>query len=230
MSDVPQELKDWLDVPQEELLPELADCVVQTTMFPMVKHPLVNAIALPMGGSWYHLNELYRRKSEAMNEAIAANNWTAILGLTERPWRVETLHGLAESIPPEDLNRLVCDIWSDTEQEDYNASMMLDLLARTGFVTDAEELPEVLRSEEEVTVYRGEGLTDGSLANGTGIAWSLERRVAEWFARRFQQDASVAILRARVRRADILAYITARSEAEVIIEPSNVYEVEEIAI
>jgi hypothetical protein len=225
---------DPLDLPVEDLDPVLARTVIQGTVLgPMVKHPFVNQPALPMPTrsgvpSFAWLNRSLRLKTEAYEAAVAAGDWNRAVALVERPWRLDYLGALAPRIADEDLADMLPGWWADTEDEAGNAATMLRLLARTGFVTDADPLPDEFR-EDALVIFRGEGAWDGRLADGTAIAWSLSRETAAWFAERGSPEGQRGtVLRAIVLRENVLAFITARGESEVIVAPGSQVEVEVI--
>lgn len=72
-----------------------------------------------------------------------------------------------------------------------------------------------------VTVYRGTSCEE-SENKRYGVSWTTDYRVAEFFAYRFKQPHR-CILSAEVKKDDVMAATTGRSESEVIImEPQNV--------
>ena len=176
------------DLPMEDLDPVLARTVVELSLGRWVKHPFVNQPAVPFPNgdgdlTFAWLNRSLRLKSEAYEQAVAEGAWDRALALVERPWRMDYLGALAPRIADEDLGDLVVGWWADTEDEAGNAATMLRLLRRTGFVTDADPLPDEFR-EDALVVFRGEGAWDGRLADGTAIAWSLDVATARFFAHR----------------------------------------------
>lgn len=69
-----------------------------------------------------------------------------------------------------------------------------------------------------VEVYRGVCHPDPACHRG--LAWTLDRERAQWFADRFaclHEDAAPIVLEQSVDRSEILAYFAERQEAEVIV-------------
>jgi hypothetical protein len=66
-------------------------------------------------------------------------------------------------------------------------------------------------------IYRGVG----DLDHPNGMSWTRDRQVAEFFAYRYRRVArpNPGVLRAIVNRNQVLAYITDRGEAEIVLTP-----------
>jgi hypothetical protein len=105
---------------------------------------------------------------------------------------------------PDDTDRRYLELWRQAwERNDRQP------------VTDGQPLPE----GHVLTVYRGQ-----DRQAPLGIAWSLHGGVAQRFAMGAgtgQRDRQGRIHVARVRREDVLAYLTRRDEAEVICDPDR---------
>lgn len=81
------------------------------------------------------------------------------------------------------------------------------------YLRDGKALPRA----KVLTVYRGQVGGDRP-----GISWSLDRRVAQKFARTGGLRGNVPggqVYRASVARSSVLAYLTKRGESEVIFDP-----------
>ena len=93
--------------------------------------------------------------------------------------------------------------------------------------------PSVLMDEDErqmltdlegtVTVYRG--VTSYNAKNIRALSWTLNYDTAKWFASRFGEHGTV--YEARVYKEHILALFNRRNEAEVIIDPKNLMNIEQ---
>ncbi|KZR56951.1 hypothetical protein [Bacillus badius] len=78
--------------------------------------------------------------------------------------------------------------------------------------------------KEMIEVYRGVGKL--SLPASKGFSWTLDKKVAEWFASRFSDGG--AVYRACIRPDKIIAYIKERNEEEIILLPSFLENIAEI--
>ena len=111
------------------------------------------------------------------------------------------------------------ELWVNGDPDDTDPQLLqvwLELRTNRGqVVTDGVDLPP----GDPVTVYRGQRPVDL-----LGIAWTLDRRVAEKFANGAGMRVATAgeVYQGRVPRQHVLAYLTARHEAEVIVDPRQV--------
>jgi len=124
-------------------------------------------------------------------------------GATSRGWLLDRLPHLWSGSDPDDTDPRFLALWREA-------------FARNGHrpILDGRRLPP----GDVLTVYRGQ-FRDAPL----GIAWSLDRRVAEAFARSGGLRGAIqggVVLTRSARRRDVLAYLTGRDESEVIVDPS----------
>ena len=171
---------------------------------------------------WKPMNELYLRKKEAVEQSMAAHDWDQVIWLHERPYRLSKLEELffERSIDSNDLVRMLPGVWTDAEPQDE--MRWRHLFEAAGFCTDAipEKLAE-LRSHLSVVVYRG-----GMRTDNLGLAWSLSRPTAEWFAYRFLPAGRVPYLwTGEVDVSSIYAYIVGRSEEEIVVDPAYIRDI-----
>ncbi len=119
---------------------------------------------------------------------------------------------------PEAVRREWPGAWTSSEPDDTDPTL-LELWREMSADGRLETVP--LPAGDPLTVYRGQGSANEPL----GLAWSLERHVAEWFARRslvLGAAGPAAVVVGRVDRAAVMGYITDRNEAEVIVDPADV--------
>lgn len=121
-----------------------------------------------------------------------------------------------------EAHELLMEVWSRAMDADnmHAAPAALRLLKRFGFVSDDQETWSAL--PDELTIYRAESEVD----SGDGYCWTLDRAVAEMFANRFGLAVSIGT----VRKRDVLAYITQRSEEEVVVPKERVRNVREVRL
>lgn len=213
----------------EELHPELAACLEETAIGPMIKHPLVYSV-LPVNG-W--VNKHFAAKQAALAEAIEAEDWHTVVFLHERPYRctalIDYVLGRDEdwkpipvdvSYPQEDRD-LVVDVWTDSENIHQHVDDWMRITSGWSpgdplLFASEEEREAFAALPETLTLWRGD-CDDG------GWSWSLERKVGEFFAKRF--SANHALLTGTVSKRDVFGYITRRNEAEVMVRREHVHDI-----
>lgn len=116
--------------------------------------------------------------------------------------------------------------WSGSDPDDTDPRFLTlwkDAVAANGgqYLRDPEGV--TLPGNHVLTIFRGqdEGVP-------FGIAWSLDVTTAIKFANGAatrQRGRNGVVYRAKVKRSDVLGYMTARHEAEVVLDPHLAYDV-----
>lgn len=172
------------------------------------------------------VNERYRFKVKQRDEALAKKDWSTYVFVHERPYRVRALyHAIAKE---HDLHRLVRHTWTDSENIWQNKSAwqhIWRLLSESKKVMDANERQVFEWMPDVVTVYRG---VRHHSHWPRGLSWTRDKERAVWFAHRLSTKKQVpTVLSAEVSKRDILAYINARGEEEVVVMPRKLRAVTE---
>ena len=118
----------------------------------------------------------------------------------------------------EDFSKMLADIWIRTEapnlDPNFKQKELLDLFRKSKqeeMMTEDEI--ETLRSlPETVSVYRG--VTSYNAGKVKALSWTLDQKVAQWFANRFGENGTV--YEAEISKEHILALFKGRNEWEVI--------------
>lgn len=224
-------VRDWAALMSKggPLLSELKPYVERASdgKWPMLRSPLLYAVPY-----FEQLNALYNAQHEAKqsaaNKAWVREDYEQYVALHEKPYRaLALLRVLRQSrIAPRRYFELLGDVWMQIEnvhqtsdrtwEELFTGPKGATLAAQRAMMSKRErELLDAM--PKRFVVYRG---TREQFSESGGWSWSLSRKVATWFARRFKNPDAV-VLFAHVNRSDALAYLTGRSEQEVIVRPSD---------
>jgi hypothetical protein len=164
-----------------------------------------------------------RSLAAAKGWARRRQEWDAYLALHNGPDRVWAFLRILDELDGPTYWRLFREVWTASElfnecQDLWHSLLVCHPLDRSAMMTD-EENGALASLPSEVEVFRGVGHAD--LA--AGFSWTLDRACAEWFARRFAAlHASPILVTGHVSRPDVIAYLEARQEHEVISLPENV--------
>jgi hypothetical protein len=158
-----------------------------------------------------------KERLQRAEDAVLQRDWDQALILIEKPSRLDLLSEWwwEGCLFDEELRAVLPGMWSNAEPDDTKEqwlALWVDA-ARSGRV-ETDPLP----GGDPLTIYRGEPAEpeDGP----RGIAWSLDRDVATWFALRLPWSSGTGVvIEATVPRSAILGYITDRDESEVIVDP-----------
>ena len=208
---VSPELLDLL-TSDEPLHPDLESHVEQTVLGPMLRHPLVIELS-PRPGI---VNARYLQKKEALAEALAEGDWSRMVWLHERPYRLDAFLDLPTDLDDDEYWEILARIWTDSENIWQNLPEWVELLDanRSGSPMSDEEAAALASMPDPISVYRGAAED----VNEDGLSWTVDRERAEWFARRSATDEAAPVLLAgEVAKADVVAYFTGRSESEVVV-------------
>jgi hypothetical protein len=131
----------------------------------------------------------------------------------------------ADLVDERTVFRMLPELWRSSDPDDEDPRF-LDLWLRAyewngSYLRDGRALPRT----RVLDVYRGQDpIADADTLHG--IAWSLDREVAEKFARGAALrtgDRDGTIYHARINRSSVLGYLTLRGEAEVVVDPWALY-------
>jgi hypothetical protein len=206
----------------EPLLPALQAVVVEMpTGLTMIKHPYVNQVYMP--GREKLANQQYKYKVQAVARAEKEGEWHTYVYLHERPWRFDALVEIMDRMSDTQFWAMVSDVWQDSENIPENV-IAWDALLRTDrpgreAMMDDDELAALAALPEVITIYQGH--TD---ERDDGWSWTTDRKVAEWFARKFAvvEESEPWLTVATVNRTEVLAYLLGRRESEILVNPDDV--------
>lgn len=214
---------------QVQLLdPELRPYVDATPIGMALRHPLVFQVPVL---SAQIANDVFLAKRDMLSRALATRNWTLFLQLHERAFRLDALVSLRTGTTAEQLSgfafsQMARSVWIDSESIGYNQDAWLalftehiDAVAFMGPDDTAALAAMPLDAEGCLQIFRG---CDPDALDG--MSWTTDYDLAYRFAHRRRSEP--VLLTGRVARSDVLAYTDARSEAEVIVRPETVRDVE----
>lgn len=208
--------------PAEDLDPELVQYMGESYFGPCIQHPLVYSVPhfAQMNGK---MNEQLRYKKEAIQEAKAERRWHSFVYLHERPYRLHAFQQIKTLMPDDEYWSLLASIWIDSENIRQNSRAWFTLLRskRNGkYNMMSEEARAALAAMPVlIPVYQGH-----TVRRHDGWSWTTERSTAVWFAQRFStlEHSGPVLTTGTVSKADVLAYLTNRGEAEILVDRRKV--------
>lgn len=200
----------------------------------MLHHPCLISIMYP--SSRWHIHEtnlMYWLKVVALRKAYLEKDIDSYLMTIERPYRVPefirwclhdkqlnnanpTRHIEHCNLSKEKYWEVVRWLWTDTENiyEHFVAWMALILDHDTKdirLMMDKEDRETFDSLPDEFTVYRG--------SDYEHMSWTLSKEKAEWFRDRYEGLRDCKLFEKRIKKDEVLAYINARGEEEIILRP-----------
>lgn len=191
-------------------------------LYAVLRSPLVYSV--PYSASQNeHLNRLYQQKQSRVAEAVRDQDWGKIIILHERAHRLNAFLHYQDQMTDREYWSLASEVYVDTENADQNFEIWCEVVTsgrggREHFMRPGErkafkELPAV------IPVYRG--CTNSEILD---LSWTVDLKVAEWFAQRFDQNGFV--LEGKVCKRDVIGFLTRRGEAEIATLPDCVFDIQ----
>ena len=204
----------------EPLNPALRPYIIEgTPLGQMINHPLIQEIAYRKELNAF-INERYRHKLAALDQAIRERAWMSVICLHERPYRLNALLGHAGHMNHVEYWEAVGYAWTDSENiwqnyEHWRSLWECPRPSKHSCMGDDEQtglakLPQVM------TVYRGihaKGIS--KRGKRKGLSWTLDREKARWFASRWKQEPQ-KILEGTVKKSHVHAHFLGRGELEIV--------------
>jgi len=200
----------------EPLLPELLAYLHDR----LLSHPLLIQADLDIERC-AEVNECFRKRKAAARQALRDGNWTKHIWLHEKPYRFVALYrclsrGLRDN--EEACGQEVRDVWLSSENVRQYPKRWRKAWESVR-LTDTERIA-LAAMRDPLPVFRGVRTRN----RWKGLSWTLNRERALWFATRF--DNGGFLVSGLVAKEDIRAYLTDRNEAEVIVYPERVRDIE----
>lgn len=185
--------------------------------------------SLEYDGAYYQEDEKQTRL-ERINKADTFSQCLCAINKGNRFDYLNWLHK-GNLITDQECADAVYSIWTMQERF-YRCGMSKEKLIR--MMKMAEKSPllqsdiDDLSDNNTVTIYRGVKVN-----NYRGLSWTIDKSVAEWFARRFRHNGDKCyVFVGSINKKDILALFSSRNEKEVVCDYRKIKNVqcEEIII
>lgn len=155
-----------------------------------------------------------------VREMAAAGDLTAYIRV-DRATRWELLREHLADASPQETADILRAWWTDAEFIERDQA--LAWFKRAGFVSDNTKT-----LDGTLTIYRGicwVAELDDPAGPDSGIAWTLSKERAEFFARRNAKftgdEGDPWVLTATVEASKVLGYFTDREEDEIMVDPDD---------
>jgi hypothetical protein len=202
---LPQWTEETFSTDRNKLIPELRDHIYPNARFgPMLRHPLV--VQVPFYSAQF-ANDMYQAKLPRVQEYEKKRQFAEALCIYERFCRLNKVFEWfrAGRLNTAKLRQCLRYAWPDTEDPPYADA--LEMFESAGYTSDTRK-----KLKGILTLYRGDS------RKRHNMEWSLQRKTAEWFARRWYCKTPW-VATTQIDADQALAYFTCRGEEEVIVNP-----------
>ena len=159
-----------------------------------------------------------------MTEAYKTKDYTTLLYMPPDSLRFEILFKMVKDkyIEKDEVYDVFRDLYSSSEFgfNKFNTELINDLISYQTMEFKKDLKERLSDYNDEIVVYRGEGDSSTSYREGA-LSWSLDINVSNFFACRYSTNDS-KILIGKVKKENIIDYITDRNEDEVLIKPEYI--------
>lgn len=164
-------------------------------------------------------NRHYQQQLEAIQTATSGEDFQQALELITRPYRQEMFDVLRERMNDATYWQALAFVWTDAEEPKESpgsrfAKWFTSARPERERLMDESEPSEFQTLPEALTLYRG-----ASASSEAGLAWSLDRDVAQWFAKRFPSPEPTTVFEHTIPKSYAIALFTRRQEGEIVVHP-----------
>lgn len=201
----------------------------KTPYSPMiVQHPFTSSgyVAISKNGKMEFVNitedkeNLLAWQSFIEKQFDNADSVYQIYMMINKPYALTFLKYVQPYLSKEDFSKILADAWTQSENpnndENVDKRELLSMFrqAEPSELMTESELRKYDELEEIVTIYRG--VTSYNAKNIKALSWTVDRKVAEWFSHRFNENGTV--YEAEIEKKHIFALFNGRNESEVIVD------------
>lgn len=203
---------------REQLHPELAEYLEETSIGLRLNHPLVSHWGVDPERAAIE-NRWHRETLKRVHEAHEKRDWSSFVFLHTRPYRLDAFIEIVNELPNRDFWSILSNVWTDSEniwqhQDDW-CMLWNEGRSYKRFAMNPEERKAFKRLPNELVIYRGADEEDAA----DGMSWTLDRDKAIWFARRrLHLKHRPVLVKAYARKSDAHALLLGRNENEVVID------------
>lgn len=161
--------------------------------------------------------------SEYEKRINAAETVLEVYCIIRKSYKLAFCKHIWRYLDEKDRGTLLADAWTRSEFPSRDVNVSINEICRMFRTAQKEKLMDGAEFStyeslpEQIKIYRGEQFG----GNRKGLSWTMDRNIAEWFAKRFQKNGYVKS--GMAYKDDILAYFNCRNEKEIVI--SKVHDV-----
>lgn len=146
-----------------------------------------------------------------------------------KPYALVFLYYISKHLCDKDYAEILSSSWLRSENPNldpnFSRRQLLGLFQKAvpWMLMDKNEYIKFKNLDDIITVYRG--VTPYNAKNVKALSWTLDEKVADWFAHRYGEEGTV--YEAQISKESIYALFEGRSEAEVIVNPKHLKNITE---
>lgn len=208
--------------PYEPLRQELYRYLEKSRWGHFIRHPFCNDLIQNLDYC-SRIHEQIDERAAVADKCFEDQDWEGYLGCIDVSLQPEWFDKDKDLFSDEQYWRLLGGVYQ-YQRCTHNRRDLFDELFRSErpsreHLMNEEERAIFARLPDEFVVYRGYSDDDWD-GYADGIAWTLDRRYAVWYANWNREDENVRVIRAKVRKADVWAYF---DDGDILLPPEMVF-------
>ena len=211
--------------------------IIETDYSPMiVSHPFTSSgyISMQSNGDFEILDitkseEAFSKWKDIVSKMIdESQSVEELFFLVNKTYSLFFLDLISAELSNEDLSRLLGSVWTSSEFLNMDTNVpkqkILKLFKRAdrSSIMSKDEYDEYLSLDNQLVVYRG--VTKLNEKKIKVFSWTLSYGKAKWFSERFGEKGKV--YSAVIDKNNIFAYFNRRNEDEVVVDYSQLKDIE----
>ena len=180
----------------------------------------------------FSLQDIAGRREAWYNKKFQeANTVFEVMSMLKKEYRLSFLDKVRNYISQEEYSINLVRAYVDTESPDTDLDMnkdkLLEMFKKTSLKHSmTAEDKDILQSmSDKIIVYRG--ISDRKRNKINYMSWSYSYEQAEWFAKRYNENS--VVYKAEIDKKYIFALTNRRQEAEIILDPNYLSNIQVIA-
>lgn len=199
----------------------------------VVIHPFFESAILCDNQGIFNAFEEKERYSEYLKCFSArineCKNLSALVNIVRKSFRLTFISFLYDvlKLPVTTCGNLLAEQWTTIETLTYDTNvkprrvLFLIKAAEQSVFMNKSELKVFQNLPEELVIYRGCRDKKGVKA----CSWTLDEEQAKWFSARWNKNY---VFKAKIKKADVIAYKSDRNEQEIVVNFYKLYDIEQI--
>ena len=179
----------------------------------------------------FSLQDVAGREAWYNKKFQEANTVFEVMSMLKKEYRLSFLDKVRNYISQEEYSINLVRAYVDTESPDTDLDMnkdkLLEMFKKTSLKHSmmAEDKDILQSMSDKIIVYRG--ISDRKRDKINYMSWSYSYEQAEWFAKRYNENS--VVYKAEIDKKYIFALTNRRQEAEIILDPNYLSNIQVIA-
>lgn len=168
---------------------------------------------------FHKLVERANNQTEYAIDLLRENKFNSFISFVDKRMKMNALEIFYEDIPSVERYDVFREVYARIEynfqdHREFIINCFKDRFCSQDWNSAKINLFKETKGNRTITIYRGEGSKSSDIKNA--FSWTLDKSVAEFFAKRFDSDG--VVYKANISFDDVIDYIEHRNEKEILVD------------